>query len=150
VGAFVTPWPPPLTVIDERTAWTERARRWRRQVNYCQLCERRRVQIGPFELNPKLEVHHRQGRGVRSAVGFEDDAELMTLCCKCHDRITAAHRSLGRQRGQINSRGRTVDPVGYSHTIAEVTAAARPRYWARGWRRTLFGLPNHAVTYPRR
>ena len=138
----MSPWAPPGAVLDERSAWAVRARRYRQQVaDWCELCERRFARWGPFTLRPKLEVHHRQGRGIRSAVGWEDDAELMTLCCPCHDRITAAHRRLGRQRGQINSRGRTVDPFGYSNTIAEVTAAARPRYWARGWRRTILGLP---------
>jgi hypothetical protein len=103
--------------------------------------ELRRAKLGPFMLNPMLEVHHRRGRGILSAVGYENDSELMTLCCRCHDRITTAHRRLGRQRGQINSRGRTIDPRGYSFTIAEVTDAAHPRYVRRAIRRTLIGLP---------
>ncbi len=137
----MSPWAPPGVVIDERQAWQRRAREQRRRVGYCELCEARRAQLGPFTLNPMLEVHHRRGRGIVSAVGFEDASELMTLCCRCHDRITTAHRRLGRQRGQINSRGRTIDPRGYSFTIAEVTDAAHPRYVRRAIRRTLIGLP---------
>ncbi len=137
----MSPWAPPGVVIDERSAWSRRASIQRRRVNYCELCEARRIEWGPFTFNPMLEVHHRRGRGIVSAVGFEEAWELMTLCCPCHDRITAAHRQLGRERGQINSRGRTVDPRGYSFTIAEVTSAAHPRYVRRAIRRTLFGLP---------
>jgi hypothetical protein len=146
----LSPWPPPLTVTDEDVAWARRARLQRRRVPYCELCERRYAELGPFILRPRLEVHHRCGRGIRSAVGWEDNDELMTLCRPCHARITFRHRRLGRQRGEINGRGRTVNPIGYSHTISEVTAAARPRYLARAFRRMLLGLPTQGVIIPRR
>jgi hypothetical protein len=138
----VSPWAPPGVFVDDDLAWSRRARRYRREVaDWCELCERRYAQIGPITLRPKLQVHHRCGRGIRSQLGYEDNSELETLCVPCHARITTAHRHLGRQRGQINHRGRTVDPVGYSRTIAEVTAAARPRYVARAVRRMFLDLP---------
>jgi len=145
----VSPWPPPLTVIDEDVAWSRRARDYRRRHPFCHLCERRYANLGPFELRPRLEIHHRQGRNIRSAIGYEDDAELMTLCRPCHARITTAHRRLGRQRGEVIGK-RTRKPLAYSHTIAEVTAAARPRYLARAFRRMLLGLPTQGEIIPRR
>jgi hypothetical protein len=124
-------------------AWVERVARYRREVaNWCQLCEARTVRIWIFTLRVLLEVHHVYGKNGRSPVGYEADDELMTLCVPCHRRITTAHRALGRRRRQIDAwTRRTIDPAGYSQTIAEVTHRARPRYWARAWRRTLWGMP---------
>jgi hypothetical protein len=157
-GALLLPAPP---WVDNRTErqrdadWSARADRYRRRVPYCELCERR----------TDLQVHHCYGHDVVSPYGHESDDELMTLCSgtsgiykpkvfrkakddrlwfarpRCHNRITNAHRALGRQRGEVVGT-RTVKPRAYSATIAEVTAAARPRYWARGWRRTFLGLPS--------
>jgi len=154
----VSPWPPPLTVTDEDVAWARRARRYRDQVaNYCQLCERRYVQIHLFTLllftlHPRLEVHHRCGRGVRSAVGWEDNDELMTLCVPCHQRITTEHRRLARLRKVAMKDVLKHDTPKYARIIAEVTAAARPRYIARAFRRMLIDRPpqTQGVIIPRR
>jgi len=124
------------------TDWPDRARIHRARWPFCHLCERRDCRLGRFTFYVPLEVHHVYGRGVRSPVGQEREDELWTLCCACHDRLTVAHRRLGRQRGQINRKtNRTVDLVGYSQTIAEVTLNARPPYLSRTWRRVLRGLP---------
>jgi len=148
------PWVDNRTERQRDADWSANAKRYFKRFPYCELCERR----------TDLQVHHCYGRDVVSPLGYESDDELMTLCSgtsgiykprvfrkakddrlwfarpRCHNRITTAHRALGRQRGEVIGK-RTRKPLAYSHTIAEVTAAARPRYLARAFRRMLLGLP---------
>jgi hypothetical protein len=127
--------PPPLAP----DLWAARSRRYRREVaDYCELC----WYPGPRPflwgwIGDKLQVHHCDSRGIRSPLGQEVDAELMTLCRPCHQSITRKHQALGRKRGQMAGR----DPLGYSHTIREVTDAARPRWVRRRWHQFLYGRP---------
>ncbi len=149
------PWVDNRTKQQRDRDWSRRAVRYLREVaSYCELCERR----------DDLQVHHCYGHDVVSPYGYESDEELMTLCAgvngipkpqmfrkrkddthwfkspRCHNRITYAHQALGRRRGEVIGK-RTVRPRAYSSTIAEVTAAAHPRYVRRAIRRTLIGLP---------
>lgn len=126
----------------EELAWRRRAGAYRRQVNYCQLCEARDVVLCRWwVLEADLTVHHCYGRGWLSPLGQEADFELRTLCRRCHAKITARHNRAARRCGAVDSSGRIRDPARYAECVRDATDAAHPRYWARAWRRTFTGRP---------
>jgi hypothetical protein len=148
-------WPAPVVenryrtrrLTPEDAAWAARARRYRREVaNWCEVCEARPRQVvwGFVAIGRRLEVHHLYGRGIVSPVGYEADAELMTVC-------VAPLRSDRERRKGRHSDGRKFchsrihirygkDPQtrdGAERLARGSRRVHRAGFWRRGWHRLL-------------
>lgn len=125
--------------IDHNAAWRDRSSRYRRARWWCEICE---VRPTRWLRRPIwMQTHHRAGIDTICDPGAELDHELMTVCPRCHQRITNLSDRMGRADGARDRRtGRRLEGREFDEAdnVWRATVIEHRRgFWRRACRRLL-------------